>query len=145
MAIKGQGITIVYTAWDAANQAGKTGDAANHTLRVIGDGSAAEPTNAPAEVDATNCPGEYRLVLTADEMDADTVVVAGTSSTADVIIVPVRLVTERGRLDATVGSRAAEATLTDIQGGGWSATTDTLERIRDAVANVPAQRQTQEL
>lgn len=35
--------------------------------------------------------------------------------------------------------------LSEVKGGGWSAASDTLEAIRDAVANVPAQRQTQEI
>jgi len=49
------------------------------------------------------------------------------------------------RLDAAVSSRAAEATIEDVKGAGWSSASDTLEKIREAVANVPAQRQTQEL
>ncbi len=48
-------------------------------------------------------------------------------------------------LDATVSSRAQESTLSDIKGGGWSGSSDTLEKIREAVANIPAQRQTQEI
>lgn len=50
-----------------------------------------------------------------------------------------------GYLDAEVSSRAAETALDDIKGAGWSASSDTLEKIRDAVANVPAQRRTQEM
>ena len=49
------------------------------------------------------------------------------------------------KLDAAVSSRAAEATLDGVKGAGWSSSSDTLEKIREAVANVPAQRQTQEL
>lgn len=37
-------------------------------------------------------------------------------------------------LDATISSRAQEATLTQIKGAGFNASTDTLEAIRDAVA-----------
>ncbi|MFO7897530.1 MAG: hypothetical protein R6V58_00545 [Planctomycetota bacterium] len=48
-------------------------------------------------------------------------------------------------LDTTVSSRATSAELDDIKGENWSAESDTLEDIRDAVANVPAQRRTQEL
>lgn len=56
-----------------------------------------------------------------------------------------------GYIDAAVSSRAPdataakEATLADIKGDGWSGSSDTLEKIREAVANVPAQRQTQEI
>ena len=46
---------------------------------------------------------------------------------------------------ADVSSLAIEATLTAIKGAGWTASSDTLEKIREAVANIPAQRQTQEI
>jgi hypothetical protein len=55
------------------------------------------------------------------------------------------------RLDAEVSSRAAastaaqEATLTEIQGAGWSAESDSLDHIRQAVDNVPTHRETQEI
>lgn len=48
-------------------------------------------------------------------------------------------------LDAAVGSRAAEATLTEVQGDGWDAGSDTLEKIREAVDNLPVHRETQEI
>ena len=151
MAIKGQSITVTYTVWDTAASAPKTGDVANHTIYVVKDGTAGAATNSPSEVDATNCPGEYKIALTAAEMDADTAVVCGKSSTGDVQIIPVKIVTEQGRLDAAMSSRAAdatvakEATLTAVKGGGWSGSSDTLEHIRDAIANIPAQRRTQEI
>jgi hypothetical protein len=50
-----------------------------------------------------------------------------------------------GYLDAAVSSRAAESSITTVKGAGWSAASDTLEKIREAVSNVPAQRQTQEI
>ena len=78
---------------------------------------------------------------------------AGTTDVDQAHVPAVMLIGKAGveHLDAAVSSRAAdataakEATLTDIQGAGWSAASDTLEKIREAVANVPAQRQTQEL
>jgi len=93
MAIRGKSITITYTAWDTANSVGKTGDSTNHTLRLIRDGTAVAPSGSPAEVDATKCPGEYKITLTAAEMSADVVVLAGKSDTADVVILPVRMTT----------------------------------------------------
>ena len=109
MALKGVAITIQYTAWDTSANAPKTGDAANHTLKVIKDGTAATPTNSPSEVDATNCPGVYKLALTAAEMGYNTVSVAGKSSTASVAIIPIHITTEGGNLDAAVSSRAPES------------------------------------
>ena len=100
MAIKGVALTVTYTAWDTAGNIGKTGDAANHTLRLIRDGTVSAPTNAPAEADAVNVPGEYTLALTAAEMTCGFLGLAGTSSTTGVRIVPVKVVTEQGSLQA---------------------------------------------
>lgn len=86
MATRGTALMVEYYAWDTDAKAFKTGDVANHTLRVIKDGTSAAPTNSPAEVDSTNCPGLYRLLLTTTECTADCVMVAGKSSTANVVI-----------------------------------------------------------
>lgn len=112
MAIKNQSLIVHFVAWDSAAAAARSGDAANFTLRVIKDGVAAAPTNAPAEVDATNAPGVYKLTLTAAEMNADAITVAGKSSTANVSIIPMHVTTERGLIDAAVSTRAAAADYT---------------------------------
>jgi hypothetical protein len=91
MASRGQALTIVYHAWDASASAYKTGDVANHTLRVVKDGTSAAPTNSPSEIDATNLPGAYKLTLTTTETAADFVHVGGKSSTANVILLPVAI------------------------------------------------------
>lgn len=109
MALKSQSIVVQFLAWDTANNVGKTGDSGNFTLRVIKDGTASIPTNSPSEVDSTNCPGVYKITLTADEMAANTITLAGKSSTEGVTIIPVNIVTESGRLDATVSSRSTLA------------------------------------
>lgn len=96
MAIKGDALTVTYFAWDTGNQAGKTGDNGNHTLRLVRDGVEDTPDNSPAEVDATNLPGVYSLALTETEMNADAVTLGGKSSTADIVIVPTQVVTEGG-------------------------------------------------
>lgn len=98
MALKNQAITVTYVAWDTSANAGKTGDAANHTLKLIQDGTAAAPTNNPSEVDSTNAPGVYKLALTAGDMDFNAVTLCGKSSTSGVSIIPVVIVTERGAL-----------------------------------------------
>lgn len=95
MATRGVAMTIAYVAWDTNANAGKTGDAANHTLRWIKDGAAAAPTNAPTEVDATNTPGLYKIALTATETDCDIGVLCGKSSTSNVSIIPVTIQFER--------------------------------------------------
>ncbi len=100
MAIKNQSITITYTAWDTINNAGKTGDSANHTLRLVQDGTEATPANSPSEVDATNLPGVYKITLTAGEMNYSTVTMGGKSSTTGIVIIPVHIITEQGLFDA---------------------------------------------
>jgi hypothetical protein len=95
MATRGVAITIQYTAWNTSTQTGQTADAANHTLRWIKDGVAAAPTNTPTEVDATNCPGVYKIALTASETDCSIGTLCGKSSTADVSIIPITIQFER--------------------------------------------------
>jgi len=104
MAIKNQSITITYSAWDTANNVGKTGDSANHTLRLVQDGTEATPANSPSEVDATNLPGVYKITLTAGEMNYSTVTLGGKSSTTGIVIIPVHIVTEQGNF-ATVTAK----------------------------------------
>jgi hypothetical protein len=98
MALKNQAITVAYTAWNCSTNAPQTGDAGNHTLKLVQDGTEAAPTNAPSEVDPVNCPGVYRLALTAGDMNFNAVTICGRSSTANVIVIPMTIVTERGVL-----------------------------------------------
>ena len=95
MATRGVSMTIQYVAVDTTTNMGKTGDAANHTLRWVKDGTPAAPTNAPAEVDATNCPGIYKLTLTASETNCNIGTLGGKSSTANVAIIPITIQFER--------------------------------------------------
>ena len=95
MATRGVSMTITYVAWDTDNNAPKTGDVSNHTLRWIKDGTALAPTNSPSEVDSTNCPGVYKLQLTNTETDCDIGTLSGTSSTSGVVIIPVTIQFER--------------------------------------------------
>ena len=88
MASRGQSIVVTYVAWDTINNVGKTGDVANHTLRWIKDGTAAAPTNAASEIDATNVPGVYKITLTTAECTCDSGTLAGKSSTANISIMP---------------------------------------------------------
>ena len=112
MALKNTQITVCFTVWDTSGNAGKTGDVANLTLKVITDGTAATPTNSASEVDATNCPGTYKLTLTAGEMNGSHVRLAGKSSTADTVVIPVDIVTEGGVL-GTLAQPGDEMDLVD--------------------------------
>lgn len=86
MGLYGVEQTVYYVAWDTSANAPKTGDVSNHTLRWVKDGTAAAPTNSPAEVDATNAPGWYKLTVTATEAQCISGLIAGKSSTADVVV-----------------------------------------------------------
>ena len=95
MAIYGAGMTLQYVAWDATNNVGKTGDVANHVLRWVKSGAAAAAlTNSPSEVDATNCPGLYKVTLTAAECQTLFGTLCGKSATSGVSIVPVSVAFE---------------------------------------------------
>lgn len=95
MASRGQALSVAYVAWDTVANQGRTGDAGNHTLRWIKDGSPAAPANGPTEVDAVNAPGIYKVALTGDECDCSLGVLAGKSSTTGVSIMPVTLTFEQ--------------------------------------------------
>lgn len=135
MATRGVSLTIQYVAWDTASNAGKTGDAANHTLRWIKDGTAAAPTNSPSEVDATNAPGVYSLTLTATETDCNIGTLAGTSSTGNVSIIPVTIQFER-LPDAAPGSNGGLPTV-DASNyiAGVQGTKNTLDDLNDLSAS----------
>jgi len=98
MAIRGVSITAVYWAWNTSTNAPQTGDAGNHTIKLIKDGVEATATNAPAEVDSTNDKGKYTVVLTLTEMTCDTIDVGGISSTASVVLFGPFITTEHGVL-----------------------------------------------
>lgn len=112
MPIRGIGFVAGVTAWDTAGNEAATGEAGNTTLHLIRDGIAAPADNAPEEVDAANCPGELRLTVTDAEADCATLTVAGTSTTADVAIIPRHYV-----MDPLYGSKAS-LTLEDGDGYG---------------------------
>lgn len=95
MASYGQTVTLQFTAFDATNNVPKTGDSANFTLRWTKDGTASAPTNSCAEVDATNAPGEYKIVMTAAEASCYSGKISGKSSTSGVVIIPQAVTFER--------------------------------------------------
>jgi hypothetical protein len=82
--------TFCILVWDQANNIGKTGDAANLTLRGVGDGTEFTPA-APniTEVDSTNLKGVYKVTFAAGENNYAMVLCGGISSTANVVIQPV--------------------------------------------------------
>jgi hypothetical protein len=88
MPIKNTAIVMQYVAWDVSNNVGKTGDAANHSIRAVGDGVEYTPAAAPTQVN-TDIPGVYTIAIAAGENNYNTVTLGGKSSTAGVVIIPI--------------------------------------------------------
>jgi hypothetical protein len=115
-------------AWNTGDGTPKTGDAANITVRIRKDGGTlTAATNNPVEVDATNAPGLYEIELTASEMDANTIEVVPRSTTDGVQCSYCTILTERGRIDASISS---------VAGSVWSHTTRTLTSFGTLVNDV---------
>jgi hypothetical protein len=120
--IRAQQYVLHFYAYDSTG-APKTGDASNITVRISKDGGAlTATTNTPAEVDATNAPGVYRITLTATEMDANSILVVPKSSTSGVTCTAVNIITERGRLDVAVSSRASSSEVGAVPANVWNYT-----------------------
>ena len=83
----GVGVTLQYIAWNTSTNAYVTGDSANHTLRWVKDGTSSATTNSPSEVDSTNAPGVYKVVLTTTETSCQVGTLAGKSSTSNVVLI----------------------------------------------------------
>ena len=126
--IRGQSYRVGFVAWNTGDGSPKTGDAANITVRIRKDGGTlTAATNNPVEVDATNAPGLYEIELTASEMDANTIEVVPKSTTTGVQCTYCTILTERGRIDASISS---------VAGSVWSHTTRTLTSFGTLVNDV---------
>jgi hypothetical protein len=148
MAIKNQALVLSYLAWDTVNSVGKTGDAANHNIKILADGSLITPVASPIQADI-GLPGVYKISLTDAEMNYNCITLGGLSSTAGVSLIPVTIVTERGFLGVPTnlgtGGASIAGNLSDIDsetdsittkvnsiaGTTFDTTTDSLEAIRN--------------
>lgn len=101
-------------AYDSTTGAAKTGDAANITAYISLDFAAPAQTNDvnPTELDAVNAPGWYVFDLTQAESNAEVLVLAPKSVTADILIDQVQVVTQ----DASISSRATQASVDVVDG-----------------------------
>ena len=133
MALKNQALTVCYVAWNTSTNAGQTGDSANHQLRLIQDGSEGSPTNGPSQVNAAAAPGIYSIALTAADINYNCVVLCGVSTTSNVVIIPLTIITERGVLPSvapattggfiTLGTGAGQLNV-DGEGNAWADVTE---------------------
>ena len=124
MPVRAQALTMHYFATDSDGP--KTGDVGNHSLRIIEDGVIGTIAGSPAEIDATNAPGMYKVAITAAENTADVVTLCGKSSTSGVTISPSTW-TNITNADANVA-----AILTDT-GTTLDGKLDTIDGIVDAI------------
>jgi len=88
MAVSGVALTVEFGVWDVTNGTWKTGDQGNLTLRLVADGAAGTPAAAPAQVDATNKPGAYTIVLTGGENTGTDMSLGGKTATAGCVVIP---------------------------------------------------------
>jgi hypothetical protein len=96
MATRNVAMTIPFTAWDTANNVGKTGDAVNITPRWVKDGIISALTvPTVTELDAGNAPGLYSVDIDANEADCNIGVLHGISSSTGISIIPVQIQFER--------------------------------------------------
>lgn len=155
MAIKGQSMTVTLTAVNVTTGLPVTGDAANITARIIKDGvsTARHDSTAIAEVDSTNCPGEYNVVLDGTDTNVTSGKVAAKSTTSNVVLMPVPFITEGGnlaliladtnelqtdwvnggRLDALIDAIIAH--LVQMKGAGF--TNESLEALKAFIVAIP--------
>ena len=127
MPLRNQAVTVNLVCWDTVNNIGKTGDAANITVRGSRDGTLFTPS-APSvtQMDATNMPGVYKVSLTAGENDGAFVTLGGISSTASCVIIPISWANELtgdsfARLGAPAGASISADIATRLATAGYTA------------------------
>ena len=142
--IEQAGIEIIWYAHFTEAGEGKTG--LSPTLTVYKDDGGTPEVNAAGMTELAD--GLYTYKQTPSGEGFRVAVAKTTSADVDQKHVPAAMLIGKAgveQLDEAVSTRAAEATLEAIMGDDWSALSDTLEKIREAIANIPALRQTQEI
>lgn len=128
MAIRGNAITIGFTAWDYALNIPKTADTGAMIIQLVLDGAAPVPsTNSPLEVDAVNSPGKYKLTLTAAEMNHNVISVSGKSSANVALFFGGDIITEQNYVTNTYQNTV------DMEGIGFVSATDSLHAAQVAL------------
>lgn len=110
---------VYFMVWitSAAPLVPRTGDAGNISMFVALNGAnESAAANSPAEVDATNLPGVYRLQLSQAETNADSVIVGGTSITANTAVSAVQVHTTIDFVDGLTLASFRETILAVLAG-----------------------------
>lgn len=142
---------VYFMAWDTSAASGqkvpRTGDTANISNFVAQNGVAeAAAANSAEEVDATNAPGVYRLQVSQAESNVDSLVVSGTSSTANTEVDPVQVHTTIDTVDGLTLASFREAILAALVGvaaktstgvsfKAQNGTTEKVDMTHDSVGN----------
>jgi len=96
MATRNVSMTVTFVAWDTSANTGKTGDASNIAVKWIKDGTVETlDTNTVSEVDATNCPGVYKVTISTAEANCNIGTLAGKSTTSNIVVLPITIQFER--------------------------------------------------
>jgi len=139
-AVRGQSYVVEFTAWDVTINppTPKTGVASNITVYITKDGGNPAPTtNSPAEVNASNTPGLYRVILTASEMDADSIGVYPMCSVSGVLCERTLLLTDRGRFAHILNTLTTIAeNTTNIAQQVWQYTNRSLSDVANIISGV---------
>jgi len=113
MAIKGVALTVPFTVWDTLTNTGKTGDAPQVSVYLVVNGALSSlATSTVTEVSSSNCPGIYKVSLSASETNYSTITVAGKSSTSGVVVIPAHIITEEGLVPA-INQKTSALTFTN--------------------------------
>lgn len=94
MAIRNRPKVVHYVAWDTVNNQPKTGDVANHSLRIARDLDVIVPSNSPIELDPVHLAGVYAIELTSYENSGESITLGGSSSSSGIVIIAVSYMTE---------------------------------------------------
>lgn len=111
--VAGQQVSVF--AYDTVAQVPKTGDAANITAQVSKDGGVSAASNDvnPTELDATDHAGIYVFGLAQAESNANMINWSAVSSTGNIVIEPVVILTDSAR----AGTGADQVTINIKKGG----------------------------
>lgn len=137
MSVKDTAETITFYLWDTANSVYKTGDAGNLTLRLQSDGVLSTPAASPVEVDATNMPGAYDIVIAADENDGRRMTLGGVSSTAEVSVIAAHWSNEMDADDLNSIADAALARFASVDTGETEAADGSVAELAMGAAGDP--------
>jgi hypothetical protein len=148
---KGEAVTITIRVYDAAvtdGEAGKTGQAANLTLRGVRDGVEFTPAASPVEIDATNRPGVYSLAIAAGENDGYFFDIGGKCSTSGCVVEEVKWINETVWTQTTRKLTSAytdESPVRDMAGNDISGAFSLVATVTDSVSGDPIDNVTVEI